>query len=185
MQVWLYGSSEETFGMKNYLLIILLHLLLTPGLLAEGPVEVDKGVKKELAKLFDGEVAFNQISLSDREQVLPELAREGDLALSIVVEGDNSGYLFSTSAKGRYDYFDYTVIFAKDLSVLGVKVTTYRSSHGAEICSKGWLKQFKGYQGEEINIGKEVDGISRTTLSATSLVEDIQTVNKLMETLIP
>lgn len=171
--------------MRKFPLIVLLLILQFTWLRAEGQPEVDKRVMKEVAKLFEGEAQFHQISLADVGQALPDQTREGDLALGIMVEGEISGYLFSTSAKGRYDYFDYTVFFAKDLSVLGVKVTTYRSSHGAEICSKGWLKQFKGYRGTEIRIGKDVDGISGATLSATSMVEDIQRVYRLMDQLIP
>ncbi len=155
-----------------------------PGLRAESPVDVDKSVRKEVAKLFEGEAQFSQIPLARDGEALPDLAREGDQVQSIEVDGERSGYIFSTSAKGRYDYFDYTVIFAKDLSVLCVRVTTYRSSHGAEICSKGWLKQFKGYQGEHIEIGKDVDSISGATLSSTSMVEDMQRVYQLMEELI-
>ena len=63
-------------------------------------------------------------------------------------------------------------------------VTTYRSSHGAGICSKGWLKQFRGYHGEEIRLGKEIDSISGATISASSLVEDIQRGYKQMEELV-
>lgn len=171
--------------MRKFSLIVLLMILQVPWLRAEGQPELDKRVIKEVAKLFEGEAQFHQISLADVGEAMPDQTREGDLALGIMVEGEISGYLFSTSARGRYDYFDYTVFFAKDLLVLGVKVTTYRSSHGAEICSKGWLKQFKGYRGEEIHIGKDVDGISGATLSATSMVEDIQRVYRLMDQLIP
>lgn len=165
-------------------LLLLLLLLLLPGLMAVSPVDVHKSVRKEVGKLFEGEAQFHQIPLAADGEDFPELTREGDQAMSIKVDGEISGYLCSTSAKGRYDYFDYTVIFAKDLSVLSVKVTTYRSSHGAEICSKGWLKQFKGYQGEDIEIGKDVDSISGATLSSTSLVEDMQRVYHLMDELI-
>ena len=170
--------------MKKTLLNSLLLILLLPCLNAESPADVNKSVRKEVAKLFEGEAQFRQIPLAADGETLPDLAKEGDQAMSIEVDGERSGYLISTSAKGRYDYFDYTVIFTKDLSVLCVKVTTYRSSHGAEICSKGWLKQFKGYKGERIEIGKDVDSISGATLSSTSMVEDMQRVYHLMDELI-
>ena len=93
------------------------------------------------------------------------------------------GYLLSTRALGRYDYFDYLLAFAPDFSVLGITITVYRSSHGAAICQKKWLSQFEAYAGEELTLGKEIDAVAGATISATSMVKDIKRCYHLMITL--
>ncbi len=162
---------------------VILLLLLFPDLYAGSPPDMNKKVQKEVDKLFDADTQSREIGLITDGQSPSALIREGDRAYAIEHSEDIQAYVFSTSARGRYDYFDYSIIYAMDLSVMGVLVTTYRSSHGAGICSKGWLKQFRGYQGEDLRLGKEVDSISGATISATSMVEDMKRCSLLMEEL--
>ena len=171
--------SRNTLGLAAILV-----LLLIPKLCAGSPPDMNKKVQKEADKLFDTDTQSREIGLKTDGQSPSTLIREGDRAYTLEHSEDLQGYVLSTSAKGRYDYFDYSIIYAKDLSVMGVLVTTYRSSHGAGICSKGWLKQFKGYQGEDLRLGKDVDSISGATISATSIVEDMKRCTLLMEELL-
>lgn len=101
--------------------------------------------------------------LQDGDQVY--ILKQQDLVL---------GYLMSTQAMGRFDYFDYLLAYAPDFSVLGLTITVYRSSHGAAICQKKWLSQFEAYAGEELTFGKDIDAIAGATVSATSLTKDVQ-----------
>ncbi len=158
-------------------------LMLVSEVEAFHPPNPDKKVEKEVAKLFDIEAQFQEVPVFVDGQKVSDLIHEGDQAFALESNEGRLGYVLSTSAMGRYDYFDYSIIYAKDLTVMGVLVTTYRSSHGAGICSKGWLKQFKGYQGEEIRIGKEIDSISGATFSSTSMVEDMKRSYSLMKEL--
>ncbi|MCP4311818.1 MAG: FMN-binding protein [Bacteroidetes bacterium] len=167
---------------KIYLSVVLLFLL-TSVVGAAFPSELDKKVKKRVAKLFSPGPVFTEIPVAGAVTGSEALYKEGDQLWAINSSGGVLGYVISTRAKGRYDYFDYSVIFTKDLSVMSVMVTTYRSSHGAGICSKGWLNQFSGYRGEEMRLGKEVDSISGATISATSIVEDIRRCYLVMDKL--
>ena len=170
--------SLNRMGMAAILLLILI-----PDLFAGSTPEMHKKVQKEADKLFDTETQSMEIGLKSDGKSPSVLVREGDRAYALEGSEDIQGYVLSTSALGRYDYFDYSIIYAMDLSVMAVLVTTYRSSHGAGICSKGWLKQFRGYQGEDLRLGKEVDSISGATISATSIVEDMKRCTLLMEEL--
>lgn len=164
-------------------LAAILLLLLFPDLCAGSPPDLNKRVRKEVDKLFDADTQSREIELKTGGQSPSALIREGDRVYAIEHSEDLQAYVLSTSARGRYDYFDYSIIYAMDLNVMGVLVTTYRSSHGAGICSKSWLKQFRGYQGEDLRLGKEVDSISGATISATSMVEDMKRCSLLMEEL--
>jgi Na+-translocating ferredoxin:NAD+ oxidoreductase RnfG subunit len=167
--------------MKKISIVLTLLLLYICEAGAILPPNPDKRVVKEVTKLFDAETLLKEIPIPSEGQAVNDLMREDDQAYTVDSPEGELGYVFSTSAKGRYDYFDYSIIYAMDLSVIAVLVTTYRSSHGAGICSKGWLKQFRGYQGEEISLGKDIDSISGATLSATSMVEDMKRCYLLME----
>ncbi len=74
----------------------------------------------------------------------------------------------------RYEHFDYMIILNKNLSVKKVKVLVYEGDYGYEITSKLWLKQFIGYQGENLSYGSDIQAISGATVSAQSITNDIE-----------
>ena len=147
-------------------------------------MDLNRKVKKQVGNYFGENPQVREFQIPEELKVSNELLKEKDRVYSILGDGGQLGYLISTRAKGRYEEFDYSVIFAEDLSVIGVLVTTYRSTHGVGICSKGWLKQFHGYRGEELMLGKDIDSISGATISATSIVADIRRCYQVMESLI-
>jgi Na+-translocating ferredoxin:NAD+ oxidoreductase RnfG subunit len=141
---------------------------------------LNKKERKEIERIFGEGIEATAVTLPLEDSASVAVIHEGDVIVSLSRGGKCQGFLLSTRAKGRFDYFDYSVIFSADLSVQGIMVTAYRSTHGAGICNKKWLEQFKGYSGGEIKLGKEVDSISGATISATSMVSDIQRCRYLM-----
>jgi Na+-translocating ferredoxin:NAD+ oxidoreductase RnfG subunit len=84
-------------------------------------------------------------------------------------------------AKGRSETFDYAVIFDGNLSTRQVKVLDYRSPHGEAITGRSWLKQFANKTIDYLfEYHKNVDSMSGATISATSIIEDINLVKKNM-----
>ena len=136
--------------------------------------------KKEAARIFSDEVEIRDVDLSGHKPAGDSLLRKDDRVYILEQEGAVVGYIIGTSAKGRYDHFDYAVFYSPELEVRGVKVTVYRSTHGAAICQKKWLDQFKGYAGGDLAIGKEIDAISGASISAQSMVDDMQRCFALM-----
>lgn len=91
------------------------------------------------------------------------------------------GYACFASSEGKNEYFDYMVLFSDKMKIKKVVVLMYRSSYGGEIMSKSWLKQFIGkVKGEEMEFGKDIDGISGATISAPSITKGIKAVSLLM-----
>jgi Na+-translocating ferredoxin:NAD+ oxidoreductase RnfG subunit len=121
------------------------------------------------ATLLPEQNSVNAVPFLDGDRIY--LLRQQDIVL---------GYLLSTRAMGRYDYFDYLLAFAPDFSVLGITITVYRSSHGAAICQKKWLSQFEAYGGEELTLGKDIDAVAGATISATAMVKDMKRCYQLM-----
>jgi Na+-translocating ferredoxin:NAD+ oxidoreductase RnfG subunit len=90
------------------------------------------------------------------------------------------GYYYLGQAFGKADYFDFIVIFDKDLIVSKVKILVYREDHGSEVGSKRWLNQFKGKTtNENLTYQKDIAAISGATISAKSITNE---VNKLLKT---
>lgn len=148
--------------------------------------EVGSLTKKEakfVKTVFPGDLHVEVLSLTLSDSSLSNYLQEGD-RFSLVRQQDQLiGYLLSTQALGRFDYFDYLLAFDSDLSVLGVTVTVYRSPQGAAICQKKWLSQFKGYEGDDLSLGRDINAISGATISATSMVQDVQRCYRLMSRL--
>lgn len=85
------------------------------------------------------------------------------------------------SASLTREYFDYYAILDKQYSILDMKVYNYAATHGQEICSKAWLRQFKGYNGAKpLKYGKDIDGISGATISGRAITEDVETGIKIL-----
>jgi hypothetical protein len=79
------------------------------------------------------------------------------------------------------EFFDYLILFNTEPSVDYVRVYNYQATHGQEICSPGWLKQFRGYNGsEELDYGNSVDAISGATISAISIIVDIENIAQII-----
>lgn len=75
-----------------------------------------------------------------------------------------------------HEYFDYFALMNTQYSILEIKVYNYAATHGQEICSKAWLKQFKGYNGsKQLRYGKDIDAISGATISGIAITEDVGT----------
>ena len=75
----------------------------------------------------------------------------------------------------EYEYFDYFILFDDRGSVQLVRVFNYEATHGQEITSRGWLKQFAGYSdAKTLEVGKNIDAISGATVSVYAITLDIQ-----------
>jgi Na+-translocating ferredoxin:NAD+ oxidoreductase RnfG subunit len=92
-------------------------------------------------------------------------------------EGKESATVVFSSAKGRYELFDYMVIIRnQNTEIVDIKILKYRSEYGYEITNKGWLKQFYNKPGIRFDYRKNIDTLSGATFSAQSLVNDINLV---------
>jgi hypothetical protein len=165
------------------LVIILTWPILVSSSWAQGDCKLHKRELKAIHKSF-GETVEIVPALSAADSTFEnEHYHPGDCLYHIHDQEEVRGYLLSTSAKGRYDYFDYSVIFSHDQIVRKVIVTVYRSTHGAAICQKNWLSQFEGYKGGPLQLGKDIDAVSGGTMSASSLVRDIERTHLLLSSL--
>lgn len=86
---------------------------------------------------------------------------------------NNGAYIVLSSAKGRYENFDYMIILNKSLEIVDIKILKYRSEFGYEISNKGWLKQFYSKPATKFEYRKNIDAVSGATFSALAITNDI------------
>ena len=85
--------------------------------------------------------------------------------------GELLGYLVVSSAIGRFEKFDYMVVFNENRQIVDLKILVYRSEYGYQVSTRGWLKQFLDHPVEKVYIyGQNVDAISGATFSGKSLI---------------
>ena len=152
---------------------------------------------KHLNKLANR--VWGKHSWSAEAIVLPDSLR-GDIAAlrKISVSGVEEGYVCYTTAYGcrvggcaspsnanaqSYETFDYVIAFDQSLAIRQIDIVSYGGEYGYEICRAGWLKQFEGKTGS-IQLGHDIDGITGATVSATFLVDDVNGLLRVMNSVV-
>ena len=87
----------------------------------------------------------------------------------------------TASISDIYEYFDMFIIYNDKKDIEQVKVFNYQATHGQEVCSKGWLKQFIGNGNLlPLEVGKSIDGISGATISVNAITDEVNYINGLI-----
>lgn len=90
----------------------------------------------------------------------------------------------NTPANTESEYFEYFIFFDSAKTVMLVNVYNYQATHGYEITSKGWLKQFAGFSGKDtLEVNKNIDGISGATVSVHAITADVQKKTILLKSI--
>jgi hypothetical protein len=83
---------------------------------------------------------------------------------------------------GNSEYFDYFIIYNQYFIIQSVSIYNYQASHGYELTSSFWLKQFKGYDGsKELIYGEDIDAVAGATISGNAAIADIEYKTKLLK----
>lgn len=141
----------------------------------------DALIEKEIKSVFNL-VKYSKQPISVSSEVNKTLPIKIDETNFFKIKNEEkiTGYYYLGQAFGKADYFDFIVIFDKDLIVSKVKVLVYREDHGSEVGSKRWLNQFNGKKTtENLTYQKDIAAISGATISAKSITNE---VNKLLKT---
>jgi Na+-translocating ferredoxin:NAD+ oxidoreductase RnfG subunit len=155
---------------------ILLALFLSVSFLnlSATPPELSKKVKKELKKHFDSE----SFVMSE----IKNLSNDDEIYFELSDQGKNLGIVVLTTARGRYDKFDYMIIYNPDLEIELIKILVYRSQYGSEISARRWLSQFYGEQEDDsLKYGSDIQAISGATFSGMAITKNIIRINKVLK----
>lgn len=88
----------------------------------------------------------------------------------------------SSAASGKSEYFDAFFIYDTAKTIQKVRVFNYQATHGHEVCSRGWLKQFIGFNADKpLKVGKSVDTISGATISVHAITDEVNYITGLLK----
>ncbi|TAJ10128.1 FMN-binding protein [Marinilabiliaceae bacterium JC017] len=94
------------------------------------------------------------------------------------------GYFCITQGKGRFETFDFIIIYDETKHIKAIKILEYRSGYGYEICTRSWLKQFCDYESRhQFQFNEEVEVISGATISSRGLTEAVNKANVILNDL--
>ena len=160
------------------ILLICYFTVIPPG---EERILADKTARKKIDKTVAAIIQSESYTFQPLKLPLDSIfANENPVKpgsfFQIVSEKSIKGLLYVGSAKGRYDWFDFIVVFNPELVIEKVEIIVYREDHGVEIMNKSWLAQFKGVTGCDLEYGKDIDAVSGATLSAGSLTKAVKEV---------
>ncbi|MFW6222854.1 MAG: FMN-binding protein [Bacteroidota bacterium] len=90
---------------------------------------------------------------------------------------------FDKKKNENLEYFDHLILFDTTGTIRYTDIFNYQASHGHEVTSRWWLKQFKGYQGHSaLSENNQIDGISGATISVRSMIADVVEKTKILKT---
>lgn len=90
------------------------------------------------------------------------------------------GCAISNTHETRFEQFDILSIYDKGKDLKSLTVLDYPGEHGFEISAKWWLKQFLGSSAAKHKYRKNIDAISGATISAQSVVDEINALNSII-----
>lgn len=144
------------------------------------PERIVRKANKEIAKFYKTENFSKAVCKipEDANNLTPSEFGEENL-FKISSEGELLGYGYIGKAASKAAFFDFLVLFDKNLIITRTKVLVYREEYGGEIGSRRWLKQFEGtgISTEAIVYNENIVPISGATISVQSM---IRAVNDLL-----
>ena len=149
------------------------------------PKSAWKKIEKEWSKQWpDQNIKKEEIHISNDINVGFEIKDVDYTLYHLSSDSSRIGYMMISKAFGRYDFFDYMVLYNSDLTIKSTKVLIYREDWGGEIASTRWLKQFIGLSSkDQIALDHDIQGISGATISCRSAVIGVKQLTDIMSKL--
>ncbi|WP_211452789.1 FMN-binding protein [Collimonas antrihumi] len=95
------------------------------------------------------------------------------------------GYVVLDDVVGKFELISYAVAVNPDASIKQIEILTYRESHGFEIKSPAWRKQFVGKTAAAgLTIGDGIASISGATLSCTHVTDGVRRIAAIAQVML-
>lgn len=132
----------------------------------------------EASAFREQNVALNAAQMQQVEKLAGLAARSVNWRVFGAYKGDALlGWMVLDDVVGKFELISYAVGINPDASVRQVEVLSYRESHGGEIRTPAWRRQFVGKTAQGgIAIGDGIANISGATLSCTHLTDGVRRI---------
>lgn len=124
------------------------------------------------------DIALTTAQMQQVEKLAGVPSRSVNWRVVAALKGDAPiGYMVLDDVVGKFELISFAVGLNPDARVRQVEILTYRESHGGEIRSPAWRKQFVGKLAPGgLSIGEGVANISGATLSCTHVTDGVRRI---------
>lgn len=142
-------------------------------------------VEQAQKEMFPDATAFKEGNLQLTVEQMRQVEKLSGLAARSVnwrvfaaYKGDAPlGHVVLNEVIGKFELISYAVALNPDASVRQIEILTYRESHGFEIKSPAWRKQFIGKTAQSgLAVGESIANISGATLSCTHVTDGVRRI---------
>jgi len=171
--------------MRMILCILFVLFLLNADVDINLPGYAIKRMNKTINALWPGVVVTKSVlNIAEEEKRTLSFKLKGNELFELHGNGKLLGYLWLSQSYGKFDDFDYMVIFNPDLFIKRSSVLVYREDYGGEIGAKRWLAQFENKSnGKGMEYAKDIQAISGATISTRSICYGIKQLSLHMQEL--
>lgn len=178
--------------MKLIFYIFLFNIILPFGDIDSGSFsdKIAKLVQKQVDKTFKSETNLTQFYPNVKDNYALNSTfyyiRTNDKQLqgiAVIIHANGcflGGCSLDTSFESRFEKFYLLNIYNTKKELSNLIVLDYPGEHGYEISAKWWLKQFLGDISKPFVYRKNIDAISGATVSAQSVVMELNDINKII-----
>lgn len=110
-----------------------------------------------------------------------QVRQRGELRQILAYAGTRLlGTLYVDDVIGKVEWITYALAVNADGSVRSLDILEYRETHGFEVRTASWRRQFAGRRGDTpFHFGEDIKNISGATLSCAHLTAGVQRLLKL------
>lgn len=165
--------------------ISLLLILFIPLNLSAGNDPADRRIEKRVQKIWDKTdtyIDYIPVNPGSDPKGKFQSIKSSDEILGYIYKGK----VFTCGPNGcekpdlmtdSREYFQFFMILDEKGTILYTEITEYAATHGQEVSSPGWLKQFKGKNADsDFGYGQEIDAITGATKSGQNLTTEIKLI---------
>lgn len=129
------------------------------------------------------DVALTSAQMQQVAKLAGVAARSVNWQVIAALKGDALvGYMVLDDVIGKFELISYAVGLNLDASVRQVEILNYRESHGGEIRTPAWRKQFVGKRAQSgIAVGEGIANISGATLSCTHVTDGVRRIAAIVQ----
>lgn len=85
------------------------------------------------------------------------------------------GWFLVDEVVGKHEFITFAAALSPEGKVLGVEILTYRETHGGEVQTPGWRKNFQGKTlADPFRLGNDIPNISGATLSCRNVTDGVK-----------
>ena len=94
------------------------------------------------------------------------------------------GWFYVDEVVGKHEFITYATAVDSEGKVLGVEIMSYRETHGGEVRTEAWRKNFKGKSlADPFKLDKDIPNITGATLSCRNLLDGVKRILVMQQVL--